>query len=146
MIAEAQLLQPTIRGLLRLGWCNQMSPAGMEVRWREKRLDLVVVRGAHTIAVELKVDDWRRAVRQAYLNRWAVHESFVGIWHSRLTCKAWDHAHEAGVGILIVTPRTVYPLAASSESPPTADFEDVLELVRSEAMRVRDLLRNSVTL
>ncbi len=76
---ERQLLLPTLRGLLRLGWATQMTSAGVEIPWHQKRIDLAFMQGDDVVAIELKVDKWRKAVDQAFVNRWAAERSWVAI-------------------------------------------------------------------
>lgn len=137
---EAALLRPTIRGLLRLGRVNQMSLAGTEMPWHQKRVDLAVMWDRQTLAVELKVDNWRRAVEQAYINRWYADESWVGLWHAYLTPAAVRAASDAGVGVLVVTRGTIYPLQSPSRPPRPNVGGDLSETLRARGVRVRDLL------
>ena len=140
MPAESLLLRPTIHGLLRMRRINQMSLAGVELRWHQKRLDFAVLAGDQTVAVELKVDNWRRAVEQAYVNRWYADESWIGLWHLAITPAAVAAAAEAGVGVLIVTRRTVYPLHRPPPAPHLRAGTELRELLRAGRTRVRDVL------
>ena len=106
---EAALLLPVLRAALRIGWATQMSRACVEIPWYQKRLDLGLVSGDGLVVVELKVADWRRAIEQAYVNRWIAHSSWVALWHQNISSTTYDVAREAGVGILVVTRRTAYP-------------------------------------
>ena len=142
MPAEQALLRPVLRGLIRLRWASQMSPAAAEVPWHEKRIDLVVApTGGLTLAFELKVSDWGRAISQAYVNRWVADQSWVVVWHSRVTPRSADAAQDAGVGLMIVTRDTVYPLvrpdAPVASLPAAGPIHDVLAIRRT---RMRDLL------
>jgi hypothetical protein len=137
--AEASLLRPTLLGLLRLGWLHQMSPAAAEVPWYQKRLDLAFV-GVRpeigAVAVELKVDDWRGAIEQARLNRLLTCQSWVALWQATPPVVRW--ASTAGVGVLIITSRGVYPTQYPRAGTP---ISTALEgQIRSEGQRVRDLL------
>lgn len=139
-LPEALLLRPTVHGLLRLGRVSQMSLAGTELPWHQKRLDLAVLSESQTVAVELKVDNWRRAVEQAYINRWFASESWVGLWHAHVTPAATRAAADAGVGVLIVTRRTVYPIRPPAR-PPRADIGGELQdALVAQGLRVRDVL------
>lgn len=142
MPPERALLRPVLRGLLRLGWANQMSLAADEVRWHEKRIDLVVAPpGGGTLALELKVSDWGRAISQAYVNRWVADQSWVVVWHSRVTPRSFDAALEASVGLMVVTWDTIYPIirpgSPVASLPHHGPIHDVLAIRRT---RMRDLL------
>ena len=137
--AEASLLLPVLRGLLRLGWVHQMSRAAVELPWYEKRIDLAIAGRDRLITVELKVDRWRRAIEQAYLNRWVAEEAWVALWHAHVTPQAVQAAADAEVGLMIVTWRTVYPVQYPGLPPraPDAALDDAL---RASAASLRDLL------
>lgn len=143
--AESELLLPVLRGLLRLSWARQMTPAALEVPWHQKRLDLAVVAPEWgVIAVELKVSKWRRAVDQAYVNRWISTSSWVALWHECISEDTYRYARSAGVGILAVTPRTVYPLVPPKPSPRPDGARRISGEVTSRGSRVRDLLSSAL--
>lgn len=141
---ENDLLLPVLRGVIRLGWAGQMTPAAVEVPWHQKRVDLAVLPDASSlIAIELKVAKWRQAVDQAYVNRWASTSSFVAIWHQCITLDTYSYATSQGVGLLAVTENTVYPLLDAAPAPrPVAGGRLVQEVVRGR-MRLRDLLSDA---
>lgn len=59
-----------------------------------------------TIAVELKVTDWRRALTQARLAQPAAYQTYIGLWapyvHRAESTEAKRALREAGVGLLSV--------------------------------------------
>lgn len=118
-----------------------MTLAAVEVPWHQKRIDLAMFgRSGGVIAVELKVSKWRRAVDQAYVNRWAASSSWVGLWHGCITPETYRYASAAGVGVLAVTNSTVYPLLLPDPAPrPESAARLDGELLRAGS-RVRDLL------
>lgn len=63
-------------------------------------------RSGDTIAVELKVTEWRRALAQARLVRPSATQTYIGLWapyiHRAETQKAGEALREAGVGLLSV--------------------------------------------
>jgi hypothetical protein len=125
---------------MRLGWIHQMSPAAAELRWYQKRLDLALVSISPQIAplaVELKVSDWGRAIEQARLNRLLTNQSWVALW--RAGPSVIRRARVAGVGVLIVTPRGVYPAQYPRLGTPATNTS-LEEQIRAEGQRVRDLL------
>ena len=68
-----------------------------------KRIDMVAVGNRWLHAVELKVRDWKGALRQAYANLYAADFSHVALWHetaSRIDASPFE-AH--GIGLLRVT-------------------------------------------
>lgn len=141
--AEAALLLPVLRGLLRLGWAHQMTPAAVEVPWHQKRIDLVVADERRLLTVELKVDKWRRAIEQAYVNRWAADEAWVALWHSYVTPDAVRRAADAQVGLMIVTRRTVYPMQYPGPPPRSSDLA-VRDTLGARESRLRDLISSAI--
>jgi hypothetical protein len=139
---EAAMLLPVLRGVLRMDLgASQMSKAGIEVRWHQKRLDLCVLPGDDRLhVIELKVGDWRRAVDQAFVNRWAADSSWVALWHEKVTGAAFEAARDAGVGLLIVTRRTMYPALRPEPPVRPGEVTSVLESVKRGTTRIRDLL------
>lgn len=136
---EVTLLRPTLLGLLRLGWANQMTIADTEVRWRQKRIDLAFLSpkvAVGCVAIELKIDNWASALRQAHLNRILTASSWIAT--PRVTELQERRAHNLGVGVLLVTGRGVYPLLYPRTG---GDRQEVLvDALNSRHRRVRDLL------
>lgn len=77
--------------------------------------------GGHCIAIELKVTDWSRALKQAIRVRNSAHETYVGIWapyvHRCLTPLALARFTASGVGLLAVNGESVVKLPASPREP-----------------------------
>lgn len=53
-----------------------------QVWFSQKRIDIVIKDGDDIIAVEVKIYDWKNALRQANLNKIFCHKSYVAIWHT----------------------------------------------------------------
>ena len=137
---EHTLLRPTLLGLLRLRWLNQMSRADTEVPWRGKRIDLAFLSPQPEIgavAIELKVDGTGRAITQAALNRYVTDSSWVATWTSP-SRRLLDHAAVEGVGMLLIASRGVYPLLYPRRGAPHTDA--LSEYLSACPSRVRDLL------
>lgn len=137
---EEALLLPVLRAALRIGWASQMTPASTEIRWHQKRLDLGVASADGLVVIELKVADWRRAIRQAHVNRWIAKSSWIALWHERASAAAYTAAAELGVGILLVTARTAYPWLMPAP-PVRPDAESPIRTqIETSGTRMRDLL------
>jgi len=134
---------PVLRAALRIGWASQMTPASAEIRWHQKRVDLGLVAPDGLLVVELKVKDWRRAMEQAFVNRWISRESWVALWHESITSATYEAAREMGVGVLIVTRSTAYPLVAPG--PPAREgVSTIQDQIFTRGTRVRDLLGHAL--
>lgn len=124
-----------------MGWADQMDFAGSEVPWHQKRIDLVILSDTvGVITIELKVRAWRRAISQAYINRWVSHQSWVALWHSYVTGEAYDLARAWNVGLLAVTANTLYPIVEPGSLPTSGDSLFLDNRLRSNRVRIRDLL------
>ena len=67
-----------------------------------KQIDMVCVRGRRVHAIELKVRDWRGALRQAYTNLYVADYSHVALWHEYVRNVDKDMFVRFGVGLLSV--------------------------------------------
>lgn len=75
-----------------------------EVPVGQKKIDLYFVHRNYpkTIAVELKINAWRRVLRQAYQNRFYAQQSYVGLWHDFLNENIALEINNFGLGVLKV--------------------------------------------
>ena len=138
--AEQSLLRPTILGLMRMKWLNQMSLADVEVAWHQKHVDFAFMspnRDIGPVAIELKVSNTSRAIDQAALNRYLTPSSWAATW-TPPSEKILDKAGKHGVGILLVTPRGAYPVSFPRMGEPHTSA--LAEHLESRRRRVRDLL------
>ena len=82
------------------------------VCWRDvsylgRWIDLYAERSdGSTVAVELKVADWGRALQQAQLVRAAAERTFIGVWapyvHRTESATAAQRLTQSGIGVLAV--------------------------------------------
>lgn len=77
-----------------------------QVRLSQKKIDIIYrEKDSECIcAVEVKIDDWKTAVRQANLNKLACHKSFVAIWHeySHRAIKNKEVFENLGIGLIVI--------------------------------------------
>lgn len=87
-----------------------------EVPIQRKRIDLYFVHQNYpkTIAVELKIQKWKDALRQAYQNRFYAQMSYVGLWHEHLTDLAVSKILNFGLGVLAIKSDSVILIAKPS--------------------------------
>lgn len=72
-----------------------------EVPFGRKRVDLVCVsRRGKIVAVELKVRDWRRAMRQAVVNQLFAHKAYIAIWNAHAASIPPAILSETGIGLI----------------------------------------------
>ncbi len=122
-LRERDLLPPVAAYFLGLGY-----EVFEEVEIAGRRADLVAARTTDVAAVELKVKDWRAAVRQAMAYQLGADRSYVALplWRAQEAYRS-RHAFEAeGIGLLAVDAhglvRTVLaPLPSPRRMPPLAE-------------------------
>ena len=68
-----------------------------------KKIDLVCIKNRHVHAIELKVCDWKGALRQAYANLYVADYSHVALWHEAVRRVNQDAFKKSGIGLLRVT-------------------------------------------
>jgi hypothetical protein len=77
-----------------------------QVPLARKRIDLVFVqrRKPLTISVELKIENWRKALWQATVNFQVSQESYIALWHRYIhrAEKQMDVLRAYGVGLIVV--------------------------------------------
>lgn len=73
-----------------------------EVPMLEKRIDLVVPDGEEIIAIESKVENWRRAFKQAINYRLCADKVFIAVWHEFAHRVDEDLLTDSGIGLIVV--------------------------------------------
>ncbi len=123
---EAEVIGHILAGLDVLG---RVEGYALEVPSHGRaRTDVVVFRKRDVIGIEAKVLDWKAALRQAALNRYCVHASYIALWHSAIKEDVVNAASAHGVGILSVTPTRV---SVVTRAPKTIPHRTLLDRVRS---------------
>ena len=116
-IPEQALFPPVADGLAAKGYTSWR-----DVSFLGSWIDLYArAETGHTIAVELKVTDWRRALTQARLLRNSAHAVYIAVWapyvHRAMTADAHSLLADAGVGLLSVNGHSSEKLAAAPNEP-----------------------------
>jgi hypothetical protein len=117
-----------------------MTRADTEIPWHQKRIDLAFLSPraeVGAVAIELKVDDTARAIDQATLNRYLTPSSWVATWTGP-SPKVLASAESAGVGVLLIAERGVYPLVYPRLGERRTDA--LIVHLNETPRRVRDLL------
>lgn len=78
---ESELLEPTRELFDERCFAHSME---VPIGWR--KIDFVATddRAGRWVAVELKISDWKGAMRQAKLNHLVAESTFVALWHKHL--------------------------------------------------------------
>lgn len=75
----------------------------------------------NSVSIELKVTDWKRALKQAVRTRNSAHQTYVALWapyvHRAVTSDAASAFAEAGVGLLSVNGLVTVRIPAPTRTP-----------------------------
>lgn len=116
-IPESALYRPLVDSLTTQGFTcwNEVSFLGSWIDVFARHPD------GRTVAIELKVVDWQRALQQASRLGNAANEVYVGLWapyvHRCLTQEALARFETAGVGVLAINGQCVVKLPARERQP-----------------------------
>jgi len=112
---SSRLLKPVSANLARLEAANLVSRAG--VLWKPRPIANSFA-AKRIIAIEAKMSEWTRAIRQAFQNTWFASDSFV-LWpRERTSEKAKSVAHNFGVKLCSPGIRLAYDDDDSSNNIP----------------------------
>jgi len=108
---------PGHRGLRRRARSlERLEAAGVvtiSARWLRCRPLREIFAVSRIIALEAKVSDWRRGLRQAFLNTWFASESFLLLPHVPERSQVVEEARRVGVGVVDATQRLASPHVAA---------------------------------
>lgn len=97
---ESQLLEPVARFARRKGFCLQK----VELPFYEYRIDLYGFsrRRDTTVAIELKLNDWRRALQQSLLYQLCADLVYIAMPESSVKRVSRVELQRSGVGLIAV--------------------------------------------
>ncbi len=126
---ESDLKSPVRRFMRKELRCSSVRS---ELRVGLRRIDMVGVRGHQVISVELKLRDWRGALRQAWRNRLCSHWCYVAL-PSRLAHHiVTEEFIRYGIGVCAVDGSQVIVTQQPHLSPCLEHFlEPVMQKMRS---------------
>ena len=104
-----------------------------QVYFGGKKIDMVLIGDGTVSSIEVKISDWKTALRQANLNRLACDYSYVAMWHEDAE-KAVDNLDQfikAKVGLIVLDNKS-HPFYFYSPKPKLN--ERLLELSKSYLM------------
>jgi hypothetical protein len=126
---ESDLEAPVNRFMrkeLRCSSVRRQVPVGL------RRIDMVGLREGEIISMELKVRDWRGALRQAWRNRLCSHWSYVALPFRLTQHITVEDFTRYGIGICAVNDSKVTVTSEPGRSPCLQPFlEPVLQRMRS---------------
>jgi hypothetical protein len=116
-IPEPALFPPVADALAKDGYTSWR-----DVSFLGSWIDLYArTEAGQTIAVELKIADWRRALSQAQVLRNSAHGVYIALWapyvHRALTEEAQALLTRAGVGLLSVNGQCTVKLVPAANEP-----------------------------
>ena len=97
-----------------------------EVPILRKKIDLIAFDKKSSVAVELKVKDWYRALQQAVIHRVLADYAYVAIWHEYLHRVNVEQFKQLGVGIIEVNVAAIVNLEAEKSKIKEKRIEEKL--------------------
>ena len=67
-----------------------------------KQIDMVTLKNRRLISIEVKINNWKKALQQAYSNLYVFDYSYVALWHKTVPNVDLKIFKELGIGILEV--------------------------------------------
>lgn len=114
-IEETHLLTPALAAVRREHGRVRSRPL-IRTRLGTRNPDVLLTSGDGLVSIELKMNDWARAVGQAALNRLWVEHSYIAIPTSSVTETVVSHAREHGIGVIIVSGRKAQVVCRAAPS------------------------------
>ena len=98
-----------------------------EVPLLEKRIDIVGINpSGHIIAIEAKVEKWKKALSQAMVYRLCADEVYIAIWHEYLHRVNRDLLSKFGIGLIEVNGSADICLKANPSRKPQLNVRNQL--------------------
>src|SRR5438046_2938020 len=101
-VEEERLLSPAL-GAIRQEHGRLNARPLLRVRLGTRSPDVLLRHGDGLLTIELKLDDWARAIGQAALNQLWVELSYIAIPLSSSSEKAVSEAKRHGIGVIAVS-------------------------------------------
>ena len=127
---ESAMVKDALQKALCLG-----VEAATEVPLLHRSIDLVLREGSCYVAVEFKVNDWRRAISQATDHLVAADLVYVCLPSQRIAKKVIEAAEECGIGIMSYAPGA--PMSVVAHPPRRADPWDHARSWLEDAFTIR---------
>jgi hypothetical protein len=96
MIKEIDVLNQVNEYLKKNGYSYKN-----EVNFLERRIDVVGIKNKKITAIEVKVNNWKKALQQAITYKLCSHYVYVAFWHKYLP-KNLSHFENYGIGVMSV--------------------------------------------
>jgi hypothetical protein len=135
MITEKEMTN-YFRGLLNNSnkvWFEEFEILG-------KRVDVVAIdlTEKHIIAMELKIKDWKKGLKQCIANQLFSNEVYLAVWHEFAHRAPIKEFKEKGVGIMAVSANTIEVLLEARWKE--IDSKKIMEIVKVNGRSVGDIL------
>lgn len=101
----SKLLEEELREPVRVYFKNRNYSVFDEAKLFSRGIDVIAKRRNNIVAVELKVQKWRRAIQQAYMDLRVSNYAFVALpemTYERIDREIFHEAHNYGIGLLSV--------------------------------------------
>jgi hypothetical protein len=98
-INESELFNPVIKLFQK-----KTSIIVKEVPFYRKSIDIIILdkKTKQIIAIELKVNKWKKALRQAFVYQMCSNKVFVALWHKHVNAECINTFNKYGIGLIEV--------------------------------------------
>ena len=111
MVSEIELY-PVIEDLLN----NEGFQLHKEVKVLTRSIDIIAIKKKKVIAIEVKVENWKRALQQALTCRLFAHDVYIAIWHDYYHRIPKNLLKKYRIGLIVVTDEKAQILHKSKKS------------------------------
>jgi hypothetical protein len=132
-----RILEEELREPVRVYFKDKSYSVFDEAKLFSRGIDVIAKRKNTVIAIELKVQKWRRAIQQAYMDLRVANYAFVALpeakWE-RIDRRVFHEAYTSGIGLLSVNGNVsqVMPPAKSNNIQPKLRRHFLRSLPRGE--------------
>jgi len=109
-----------------------------EIRFLEKKIDLIYIKRKQLISIELKVQNWKRALWQAYVNQLFTSKSYVCLWSEVIKNIDKREFEKFGIGVLSIDENSEIKLILDAK---TSQYMH-LDLLNKLVGKLNDLREN----
>ena len=96
-----------------------------EVKLLTRKVDLVGIRKGKLIAIEVKVNQWKKALQQAIACSFFFNETYVAIWHRFIKNLNFSLFNQFGIGVMSVN-GTITIIEPSIRREILPEYNDIL--------------------
>ncbi len=97
MVFEKELYPPLLDYLEKKGYSYYQ-----EVKFFTRQIDLIAIKTKEIIAIEVKVENWQKALQQALTCKLCANKVYIAFWHEHIDRIPQKKLKKHGIGLLAV--------------------------------------------